>query len=242
MDSEQRKDLLFKTKAWFGKEIVASHVERTAALKNINEFDINPFLVAYLAKFLGGSATPENIAKALVYPRALGTSINTSFGTRVQKFTSDVLGSSFASMTPGMDIEFTDAVDGRKKYCQMKLGPNTINNDDIDTVAGKFDAAKRIARTNGLRIQDDDFIVGVMFGEKKDVNGAYKKLESAHYYSLFVGQEFWEHLTGDKNFYALLIEACSEAAKDYNSDGVLQGVVDALAKHPEIIRLSKVAE
>jgi hypothetical protein len=242
MDKTEKDLLLLKTKEWFGKEIVESHVKRTASLTNLNEFDINPFLVAYLAKFLGGKATPENIAKALVYPRALGTSINTSFGARIQNFTNEVLGSSFASMTAGMDIEFIDAKDNRRKYCQMKLGPNTINNDDVATIAGKFDGAKRIARTNGLKVHDDDFVIGVMFGEKKDVNGAYKKLEADHFYSLYVGQEFWTHLTGDKNFYSLLIEACSEAAKDFKGDDVLQGVINELSKNPELIRISKLAE
>jgi hypothetical protein len=29
-------------------------------------------------------------------------------------------------MVAGIDIEFIDAIDGRRKYCQAKLGPNTI--------------------------------------------------------------------------------------------------------------------
>ena len=42
------------------------------------------------------------------------------------------------STTSGMDIEFTDQTDGRKKYCQLKAGPNTINADDVETIAGHF--------------------------------------------------------------------------------------------------------
>ena len=69
-----------------------------------------------------GQLTPKSIAKALAYPRVLGQSITTSFGMNMQKFISDVLVNAFGSTTQGIDIEFTDCVDGRKKYCQVKLG------------------------------------------------------------------------------------------------------------------------
>lgn len=74
-----------------------------------------------------------------MYPRILGTSLNTSFGQNVQIFISqlqDVVGG--ASGIDGIDIEFVDAIDGRRKYCQCKTGPQTINKDDIATVLGHF--------------------------------------------------------------------------------------------------------
>jgi len=242
MDITKRKELLLKIQGWFVEKIVASHVQNTEKLKNLKEFDINPFLVAYLAKFLHGEATPENIAKALVYPRALGTSITTSFGMQIQKFTNDVLKSSFGSMIPGMDIEFTDALDGEKKYCQMKLGPKTINHDDIETIHGKFNSGKKIAKQNGLRVHDGDFVIAVIFGEKSQVNSFYKTLETEHHYSLFVGAEFWHRLTGDENFYSLMVEACSESAKNYKGTELLQNVIEEISKDPEIVRLSELAE
>jgi hypothetical protein len=38
------------------------------------------------------------------------------------------------SVVHGIDIEFIDAIDGRKKYCQLKSGPSTINKDDVVTI------------------------------------------------------------------------------------------------------------
>ena len=29
-------------------------------------------------------------------------------------------------------------IDGEKKYCQLKSGPDTINKDDVETIAGHF--------------------------------------------------------------------------------------------------------
>lgn len=102
---------------------------------HLSSFDLNPFLINYLAAFLCGDTQPVSLAKALVYPRILGTSLNTSFGQNVQVFISqlqEVVGG--ASGIDGIDIEFVDAIDGRRKYCQCKAGPKTINKDDIATI------------------------------------------------------------------------------------------------------------
>src|SRR5699024_12715573 len=82
-------------------------------------FNLNPILYKYKASFLTGNDDPKSIAKALVYARALGPSINTTFGNKLQKFCSEVL-EGFGSTTSGIDIEFIDKLDGRRKYCQIK--------------------------------------------------------------------------------------------------------------------------
>ena len=129
MNNKDKQYILNKAKDFFKEVIVENHKKNTQKLK-LKDFNINPFLVKYLANYLTGSSNPEDIAKALVYPRVLGTSINTSFGTNLQKFCTTTL-EGFSSTTSGIDIEFIDHIDGRKKYCQIKAGPNTINKDDI---------------------------------------------------------------------------------------------------------------
>ena len=63
------------------------------------------------------------MAKALVYPRILGSSLNTSFGQNIQIFISQLAQvAGCASGIDGIDIEFIDELDGRKKYCQCKAG------------------------------------------------------------------------------------------------------------------------
>ncbi|MFV8314842.1 PmeII family type II restriction endonuclease [Aerococcus viridans] len=91
----------------------------------MDKFKINPFLMKYLANFFTGSMDNESLARVLVYPRVLGTSINTTFGTQMQYFVNEVLGSQ-GSLSSGIDIEFVDRIDGMKKYCQIKAGPETI--------------------------------------------------------------------------------------------------------------------
>ena len=86
MNQEEKKLILNKAQKWF-RQTSKKHIVNTKKLTKASSFDINPFLAVYLANFLSGNSKPESIAKALVYPRALGTSITTSFGTNIQKFT-----------------------------------------------------------------------------------------------------------------------------------------------------------
>lgn len=184
----------------------------------MSDFKINPFLVNYLAAFLCGNTEPESLAKALIYPRVLGTSINTSFGQNIQIFISslaEVAGN--ASGIDGIDIEFTDAIDNRKKYCQCKAGPQTINKDDVATIMGHFGHLQNKARLDRLNVGLTDLVVGVLYGERADLSGNYKNIDKT--YPVYCGAEFWEHLTGDQNFYFRLSKAFGEVVEEENIDG-----------------------
>lgn len=232
MNSTEYQEILEKAKGFFKKNIAENHQRNTKKLSKLKNFNVNPFLNAYLANFAFGSTTPENIAKALVYPRILGTSINTTFGTQLQFFCNEVL-SSYASMTPGMDIEFIDAIDGRKKYCQVKAGPNTINYDDVTTIINHFTAVKNLARTNRqLDINPSiDCIVGVFYGDPSELSTSYRKINAQ--YPVFCGKEFWHRLTGDEDFYDKLIHTFATLAVEMDSRALIQDTIAALANEIE---------
>lgn len=157
-----------------------------------------------------------SLAKALVYPRVLGTSASTSFGQNIQIFISQLKEIiSGASGIEGIDIEFIDAIDGRKKYCQCKAGPKTINKDDVETILGHFRRLVGKARLDKIPLQTDDMIVGILYGESMSAN--YKTINAA--YPVYCGAEFWEHLTGDRNFYNRLAKAFGEVVEEDNIDG-----------------------
>ncbi len=233
----EKQEILEAAKKWFRETIAINHVKNTEKLIDPKEFNINPLLVSYLANFLTGNNDPISIAKALVYPRVLGTSINTSFGQNSQKFTSEVL-KSLGSTTQGIDIEFVDQIDGRKKYCQMKAGPNTINKDDVETIHNHFKAIKNLSRTNNLKIPPDDLIVGVLYGEELELSTHYKNLEKKHNYHVYVGQEFWHRLTGDKDFYYELISALAAVATEIDGTELLEKTIKALSETEVVKHLS----
>ena len=238
MIEAEKENILNNAKQWFRSSIANNHINNTQKLSNIKEFNINPFLITYLSNFLEGDNNPKSIAKALIYPRVLGTSINTSFGTQVQKFTSTVL-SSFASTTSGIDIEFIDQKDGEKKYCQLKSGPNTINKDDVETIAGHFKSVINLARTNNQKLGFQNLIVGVIYGEEQELSSHYKRITNDYHYDVIVGEDFWYRLTGDKDFYTDLIKSISEVAVEANYQKELEDVVNQLSESPYIQELSK---
>jgi hypothetical protein len=237
MQNSEKQEILAKSKQWFRETLSANHMRNTQRLTNPKEFNINPFLAVYLANFLTGNSSPESIAKALIYPRVLGTSITTSFGTNIQKFTSEVL-ASFGSTTSGIDIEFIDQVDGHRKYCQLKSGPNNINQDDVKTIAGHFTGVLKLAKTNNRRIAIEDLIVGVIYGSPTDLSGHYRRFTERYHYPVIVGQVFWQRLTGDENFYTDLIRSMGEVATEADFTTQLNQVISELASSPEIIELS----
>lgn len=189
MDKAHKDDILEKAKIFFKGVIMQKHVNNTLKLNVINEFNLNPFLYTYLANYLTGNSEPESITKALIYPRVLGTLINTSFRQNFQKFCSTVL-EDFGSTTTGTDIEFIDQIGNCRKYCQIKSEPQTINSDDIKTIYDHFSGVKNLARPNGLQISITDMVVGVFYGVPSELSGHYKEIEKE--YPVFVGKEFWQ--------------------------------------------------
>lgn len=234
MDKRQQDDLLNKAAHWFSTVIMENHWVNTVKLTDPSEFNINPFLVTYLAAFHSGELTPQSVATALVLPRVLGTSITTSFGTNIQTFTTEVLQEVFGSTTDGIDIEFNDTVTGQKTYAQVKLGPNTINKDDVQTIHGHFAKARRLAKTNNAKIGEATFVVGVLYGQENDLSGHYKALRDNHRYAVLVGAEFWHRLTGATDFYKRLIETIAKVAVQANGKQLIEETIAALAATPEL--------
>lgn len=232
MTEEQRQEILANAKTFFRQTIAENHVKNTRKLTNLSEFKVNPFLDKYLANFAFGDSSPRSIAKALVYPRVLGTSITTSFGTNMQNFCNEVL-STYASVVPGIDIEFIDAIDGRRKFCQVKAGPQTINNDDIRSIINHFTSIRNLARTNrnGNINPTIDCVVGVLYGDFNDLSQFYKTINRE--YPVICGRDFWYRLTGDVNFYDELIQAFAEVAVDVDGRDLIESTINQLTQQIE---------
>lgn len=159
-------------------------------------------------------------------------------GTHLQTFTTSILSEvGFGSGTEGIDIEFVDQVDGQKKFCQIKMGPNTINKDDVVTINNHFKAIKNRAKTNKVSINLNDLIIGVLYGDEEELSSHYKKLMNDFHYPVFVGKEFWLRLTGDENFYATFINTIAGVAVEYDSTKLIQKTVKELASSEAIKKI-----
>lgn len=195
----KEKELLEIITHYFKTKIFENH--KISSLKKhskLSSYKINPIIVRYLSKILENDFTALGISKALYYPRILGTSINTSFGTRIQNMFVE-LNLAQGSLIKGMDIEFIDKIDGRKKWCQLKSGPNTINSEDVNPLLKKFTTVTNLARTNAINLNNSDLILGVLYGEKEQLSQHYKKIDQQ--FPVIIGKEFWHRITGFPNFY-----------------------------------------
>lgn len=231
MDARTKQAILDKAKAWMRDELMPAHKRNTLKLASLDRFTTNPFLRSYLAYFLTGNDQPDSIAKALIYPRVLGTSINTSFGQRVQGLITKIFDGIRGSQIPGIDLEFTDKIDGRKKYCQLKAGPDVINHDDVTSITNHFQKAARIARTNNEKILITDYMFCLLYGEAGQENSFIRQLQQN--YVVVMGQEFWHRFTGDPDFYQDLIHSMGEVAMEVNMKAELKNVIKKLSKDIE---------
>lgn len=197
------KELLKIVTKYFEEKIFENH--KINSLKNhskLKSYKINPILVKYLSKILEEDFNSIGIAKALYFPRVLGTSINTSFGTRIQNMFVE-LKLADGSLIKGMDIEFIDKIDNRKKWCQLKSGPNTINSEDVNPLLKKFATVANLARTNQINLNNSDLILGVLYGTDSQLSQHYRKIDEKH--PVIIGAEFWHRITGFPNFYNKLV-------------------------------------
>ena len=108
-------------------------------------------------------------------------------------------------------------MDGRRKYCQCKAGPQTINKDDIATILGHFKHLIGKARLDRMPIQLDDLIIGVLYGEHDSLSANYRAIEA--HYPVYCGAGFWERITGDPDFYYRLAKAFGEVVEEEEIDG-----------------------
>jgi len=226
LNASEKKKILEKFETWVKESLIKSHKKNTIKLNKLKSFKINPFLWRYLATYLEGNTNPESLAKVLVYPRVLGTSITTTFGSNMQSFITNEL-IAYGSTTSGIDIEFIGQ-DGRKKYCQLKSGPDAINRDDVKTIKDHFQGVRNLARTNNLKVEVNDMLFCVLYGEPEEKNTFMTELERD--YKVLVGNEFWTEFTGDDSFYYDLIDKVAEVAKEVDMKSTVDQVINQLAE------------
>jgi len=130
-----------------------------------------------------------------------------------------------------MDIEFVDKIDNRKKWCQLKSGPTTINSEDVNPLLKKFSSVANLARTNTINLNNNDLILGVLYGEVSQLSQHYKKIDEKH--PVIIGIEFWHRLTGFPNFYEKLVKELDVLILNLETEDFFKQGYMALAKDIE---------
>ncbi|HAO08364.1 MAG TPA: restriction endonuclease [Chryseobacterium sp.] len=230
MKAKTQNEIIQEIVEYFKVYIFDNHIKASLNTHSkLKSYNINPIVVKYLSKVLENSYTSTGVAKALFYPRVLGTSINTSFGTRIQNMFVD-LQIAEGSLIKGMDIEFIDKIDNRRKWCQLKSGPNTINSEDVKPLIKKFTDTINLARTNRAftNVNNTDFIVGVLYGEQSELSMHYKVIDKTH--PVVIGKDFWHRVTGFPKFYDGLVEELHLLIENIDTQNLINEGVEKLAE------------
>jgi hypothetical protein len=198
----------------------------------LTEYKLNPFTEEYIARLTHGDNSAGSAASSLLIFK-VQQSLATTLGTKLQEFCSSELDCP-GSMTSGLDMDFWDFVDERERFSQVKLGPATINDEDVDPMREKFTAAMRRARRNNLRVSADDFVIGVMYGKASQLNPPYRRLERA--FPIFVGQDFWTRVTGDASFYTEFSRAIMQLGRELANHELFSSAVAELTAEIEDYR------
>lgn len=230
MDQKEIEIILVKAKKIFKEEFLSSHIENTKKLTKLSKFNYNPLLLPYIANFLTGNENSESLAKALLYPRILGTSLNTIFGNFIQNFCLEIK-DSIGEHGDGLDISFFDHKDQCKKYWQIKSGPNILNHPDVQPIIRKFSDLINRSRLNRGDITQQNIAVGVIYGTEKEMNGPLKTLKKEVF--VYIGQDFWHRLTGDPKFYHKLSLSFGEVAKEVDCTEIIDDLIKELGKDIE---------
>ena len=113
------------------------------------------------------------------------------------------------STTTGVDIELNDSARNIRYVIAVKSGTSIFNADGVRKQEDNFKEANRTLKTSGGRT-GFSAIVGYAYGTK-NVTGRGK----AKIYEEVAGEEFWETLTGDKDFYIKIISFMDKLPEQY---------------------------
>lgn len=126
-----------------------------------------------------------------------------------------------------VDLIFTR--DGKTYIVSIKSGPNWGNSDQIGRMKGNFKEAKKIFKNEG----DKTKIIavnGCIYGKDNRPHKVDKDREKSYY--KFCGQEFWELVSGDNEFYQRIVMPIDKEAKkrDENFRNTYSAKINELTK------------
>lgn len=183
--------------------------KRIDSLSSLSLADIlqkkNPYLLR--AKNLG---IPADLVRSIV-DAFLSSQEETIFGQPMEGFVIHVAEqlynghkSSFASI----DLEFQSQ--GISYIVSIKSGTNWGNSDQIRKMRENFKAARLTLRQQGL-VSDIIAVNGCIYGKDRKPLKESKDPDQTYY--KYAGQDFWQFLSGDENFYIEIVEPIGKAAK-----------------------------
>ncbi len=191
------------------KDFLDSQYEKLRSL-GLEDLDINVLLIKAL-----GFTTAEEAIEFYVYQRITRSSV-TEWG---QSAVEDICFVSGAEEIPadenvsvsGKRFDMKKEKGSETYYIQLKSGPNTMN---VGMVNSLNEMVARIEEKH----EDAVGMLGMTYGTKSQVSSQIRdNLDSFDERSL-IGEDFWEFLTGDEEYYGSLIRLIDGLSTEYEDE------------------------
>ncbi|MBQ9880315.1 MAG: cytoplasmic protein [Clostridia bacterium] len=183
------------------EKAIASALEDfyNSLLKKIDEINItdlmtrkNPYL--YRAKAIQSAAEiVESVLSATV-----SSSEETIFGTCFFEPLAIAVSGGDKSLAEGIDVIVSDKENNTIYAIAVKSGTKVFNADSKKKQEENFNAAAKLAKQAKASYQP---IIGYSYGKKRTTGRGKPKI-----YREIAGQDFWQELTGDPEFYLKIIK------------------------------------
>ena len=192
--------------AYVEENIGAFHDRRLSALRSLRLLQLlrrkNPYL--FKSKNIG---TVSELVQSLLdaHLRAQEETLFGGFLEGLAIHVADVVHGGMKSGAAGIDLEF--AKDGARYLVAIKSGPNWGNSAQVQKMQADFANATRILR-QGRPVAHVVAVNGCCYGQDASPDkGNYIKL---------CGQEFWQLVSGDDEFYTRIIKPLGHRAAHHN--------------------------
>ena len=193
--------------AYVEAHIGTFHDKRLEALEKLQLSDLllkNPYLFRSKNLVCAG-----DLVKSLL-DAYLSSQEETLFGDFLEGLAiyvaESVLGGMKSGAT-GIDLEFVK--DGARYIVSIKSGPNWGNSSQVAKMQSDFTTATRVIR-QGNAATNVIAVNGCCYG--RDANP-----DKGNYFK-YCGQDFWELISGDREFYTRIVEPLGHDAKRRNKD------------------------
>lgn len=183
----------------------------------------NPYLLK--AKNI---SSPDELVRSAV-DAFLSSQEEAMFGNKLEAFAiyvSAKLCGGFKSELPSVDLEF--AREDVYYIVGIKSGVNWGNSDQVNRMKDNFKAARKFLRSRG-EPREIVAVNGCIYG--KDGKPFKESADPEKSYYKYAGQDFWEFVSGDKEFYREIIKPIDEEARARDEefkrtyDGKVNGMV-----------------
>jgi len=179
-------------------KFIDRNISSVSSKDTIRKLNINPFIIRGF-----DLKDPHRIIEFYLY-QSVTRGIVTSMGDQFEKLAKVV--SLNNTDQAGFDGELVK--DGSRYFVQVKSGPDVLNKDMLERLGVHMNNAKE-------EHPKCETLLGLAYGTRQQISDKIANYLPGGLQSVKIGEEFWEFISGKKDYYQSILSTISEATGDY---------------------------